>query len=39
MGFRRNSVNKKAGARKFRKQVEKVKGANIARPQRGGYRL
>jgi len=35
----RKFVNKARSAGKFRKQLRTTKGANIARPQRGGYRL
>ena len=35
----RKSVNKKASAGKFKKQVGRTKAANLAPPpQRGGYR-
>lgn len=35
----RTKVNKRAGARKFRKQMSRTKAANVAPPpQRGGYR-
>lgn len=32
-------VNKSRSARKFRGQVRKTKGINLARPGRGGFRL
>lgn len=35
----RRSVNKRKGARSFRKQIRKTKGINLAKPTRGGYRL
>lgn len=35
----RKFVNKGKSARSFRKQLKTTKGANVARPQRGGYRL
>lgn len=39
MSYRR-SVNKKAGAGKFRRQVGRTRAANVAPPpQRGRYRL
>lgn len=39
MGFKRSSVNKRRGAKKFRKQVGRTKGANVMQPGRGGFRL
>lgn len=35
----RFKVNKKRSAGKFRKQRRRTKGANLARPSRGGYRM
>lgn len=35
----RKSINKHRSSQKFRKQLRTTKGANIARPQRGGTRL
>lgn len=38
--MRRFPVNKRASARKFRRQTQRTKAANIApNPQRGGWRL
>lgn len=35
----RRPVNKRRSAGKFRKAVGRTKGANMARPGRGGFRL
>lgn len=35
----RKPVNKRASARKFRKQSKKTNSVNFARPGRGGFRL
>lgn len=35
----RKSINKSKSSRKFRNQLRTTKGANVARPQRGGTRL
>lgn len=35
----RRSVNKRKGARSFRKQAKRTKGVNMAKPGRGGFRL
>lgn len=36
---RRFGVNKKRSARKFKRNIRRTKGANVAPPQRGGYRF
>lgn len=35
----RRSVNRRKGARSFRKQSGKTRAVNMARPGRGGFRL
>lgn len=37
--LKRGNVNKKRSARKFRKQSRRTKAANMAGPNRGGWRL
>lgn len=36
---RRMSVNKRGSAAKFRRSVGRTRGANLAMPMRGGWRL
>lgn len=36
---RRSGVNKRSSARQFRRAVGRTKGANLAMPMRGGWRL
>lgn len=35
----RKAVNKRKSAKKFRSQVKRTKGLNLARPARGGFRI
>lgn len=35
----RRRVNKRRSAAKFRRQVRRTKGVNLARPGRGGFRM
>lgn len=35
----RQGVNKRRGAKRFRKQIGRTKAANMRGPNRGGYRL
>lgn len=37
--MRRSPVNKQKSAGKFRRQVGRTRGANVAAPMRGGWRL